>query len=197
MSRDGTGDRLDVERVTVLFCRHCEDSLMVVEELWIGSARWSETKGGGTISWRGLFWWPLPDAKLGTDVPEAIRGAYSEAATALAAGCLRAAAVMARRTLEAICADQGFAEKTLAASLTALAGSGKLVASMADWAKEVRLVGNKGAHFDPLDVVTTEDVRQLLSFLAELLKFTYELPAELKRRRGEVPYAVVGNHSNG
>jgi hypothetical protein len=94
---------------------------------------------------------------------------------------------MARRTLEAICAEQGISERTLSQSVAALVASGKLVPSLADWAKEVRLVGNKGAHFDPLEDVATEDVTQLLSFLVELLKFTYELPAELKRRRESVP----------
>lgn len=94
---------------------------------------------------------------------------------------------MARRTLEAMCAEQGISEKTLAQSVSALVAIGKLVPSLGDWAKEVRLVGNKSAHFDPFEDVAAEDVAQLLSFLIELLKFTYELPAELKRRRESAP----------
>jgi hypothetical protein len=40
-----------------------------------------------------------------------------------------------------------------------------------------------GAHFDPIETVSKEDAQQLLSFVRELLRFLYELPAELARRR--------------
>jgi Domain of unknown function (DUF4145) len=58
---------------------------------------------------------------------------------------------MARRTLEAIAAEKGEVKGVLAERLKNLAASGVLVPRLADWAKEVRLVGNAGVHFDPMD----------------------------------------------
>ena len=91
---------------------------------------------------------------------------------------------MARRTLEAITVDKGETTGILADRLKNLAAKGALVQTLADWAKEVRLVGNLGAHFDPIKNVSKDDAEQLVTFVRELLKYLYELPAELKRRRG-------------
>lgn len=90
---------------------------------------------------------------------------------------------MARRTLEAVTVDKGASGKTLFERLNNMAASGVLPPTLADWAKEVRLVGNTGAHFDPITTVSKEDSAQLISFVRELLKYLYELPAELARRR--------------
>jgi hypothetical protein len=176
-----------VEQVSVLLCRHCDESVIVLEELWVGEQRWSAASRGGPLAWRGFFWWPLPASKLTTDAPDSIKDSFAEAGRCLAAGCPRASAVMARRTLEAICADQGVSERTLSDSLAVLSKSGKLIAALADWSREVRLVGNKGAHYDALENVASTDVAQLLSFLTELCKYFYEMPAELKRRRESSP----------
>lgn len=90
---------------------------------------------------------------------------------------------MARRTPEAICVEQGAENGSLSERLSALAASGRLQSTLADWAKEVRLIGNRGAHFDAIDDVNRPDAQQLISFLRELLRYLYELPAELRRRR--------------
>jgi hypothetical protein len=93
---------------------------------------------------------------------------------------------MARRALEAVAVDQGQTSGSLYERLAALASAGILLPTLADWATEVRLIGNAGAHFDPLETVTRHDAEQLLSFLQELLRYLYEMPAELARRRGSV-----------
>lgn len=90
---------------------------------------------------------------------------------------------MARRTLEAVAADKGEPKGTLAQRLDALTSKGILHPHLSDWAKEVRLIGNIGAHFDPIREVSVEDARQLFSFARELLRYLYELLAELARRR--------------
>jgi hypothetical protein len=91
---------------------------------------------------------------------------------------------MARRTLEAITAKEGETSGVLAERLKNLATKGVLQPTLAAWAKEVRLVGNAGAHFDPINTVSSQDAKELVSFVRELLRYLYELPAELARRKG-------------
>jgi len=90
---------------------------------------------------------------------------------------------MARRTLEAITVDKGETQGVLADRLKNLAAKGVLQPTLADWAKEVRLVVNVGAHFDPIKQISKEDAQQLISFIRELLRYLYEMPADLARRR--------------
>jgi hypothetical protein len=94
---------------------------------------------------------------------------------------------MARRCLEAITVDQGENAGTLKNRLERLATRNVLHPSLVEWSNELRLVGNVGAHFDPISDVSQEDARQLLNFLRELLKYLYELPAALTRRRNASP----------
>lgn len=90
---------------------------------------------------------------------------------------------MARRTVEAITMDKGETNGTLAERLVRLRDRGILQPALAEWATEVRLIGNIGAHFDPIQSVSLDDSRELLAFVRELLRYLYELPAELSRRR--------------
>lgn len=171
------------ERSTVLICRHCNQGIAVLEEQWTGEYKSAESKGGGAVTWRGFHWWPLVGSSLHPSVPLPIASAFQEAVQALSANCPRAAAVMARRTLEAITRDKGETTGTLAQQLNNLATKGLLHPTLADWSKEVRLLGNVGAHFDPINDVSTGDSRQLNDFILELVKFLYVLPFELSARR--------------
>lgn len=172
-----------IDRVSSLICRHCKQGVVVIEEEWVGDSPKKKQTSGGVVSYRGIHWWPLPEVNLSTDVPGDISNVFGEAATTLAANCPRASVVMSRRTLEAITVEKGETNGTLAERLNILHSKGVLLPTLADWAKEVRLIGNKGAHFDPIQTVTLEDAKQLLSFVRELLKYLYELPAEIDRRR--------------
>lgn len=184
---DGRQVPTHYEQVTALLCRHCRQGVSVVEEeLHDGKSR---LEGGrtGVISWRGVHWWPLPGAVTHPAVPPAIASAFGEALLTHSANCPRACAVMARRTLEAITDDKGETAGTLAKRLDALAQAGLLHPTLTDWAKEIRLIGNAGAHFDPIADVSREDAAQLVKFTGELLRFLYILPSELATRRNPNP----------
>ena len=184
---DGQISNPHVEQATVLLCRHCRHGIVVVEEEYVGGVHHSQSRGG-SVTWRGIHWWPLPGAMISPDVPVRIGHAFDESVRAASAGRPRASAVMACRTLEAIADERGATDSTLAARLQSLTSTGKLHPSLTDWAKEVRLVGNRGAHFDPIEDVSPEDAKQLIGFVCELLRYVYELPAELNRRRsGQTP----------
>ena len=185
---DGTSEPVLIDRVSALHCRSCRQGIVVVEEQHTGDHSWRDGDqgrfAGGVITWRGIHWWPAPEARVSSDVPIEIADAFSEAVRAMHAKCPRAAVVMARRTLEAITVDKGETKGRLADRLRKLGSKGILIPTLAEWSREVRLVGNAGAHFDPIKSVSTSDAEALISFVQELLRYLYELPADLSRRRG-------------
>lgn len=176
-----------IDRVTSLFCMHCNHGLAVVEEQWIGDKPAREGGNSGSVTYRGVHWWPLPEANPSSDIPADIANALAEASTCFSAHCYRASVVMSRRTLEAITSDQGETSGRLVDRLSNLSSKNVLNPTLSDWAKEVRLVGNTGGHFDPMSPVSKDDAEQILSFTRELIKYLYELPAELQRRRQSSP----------
>lgn len=186
-SVDRNGDRQYdlIDRATSLICRHCKQGVIVIEEQWIGESPKNKQKAGGVISFRGIHWWPLPQAHLSSDIPLDIANVFAEAVITLSANCPRASAVMSRRTLEAITVEKGETKGSLAEKLANLGTKGILHPTLSEWAKEVRLVGNAGAHFDPIENITIDDARQLVNFIRELLKYLYELPAQLQKRRSQ------------
>jgi hypothetical protein len=184
INHDGSRTATHNERASVFICRHCNQGVAVLEEQWVGEYRSIERCGGGVVSWRGFHWWPLPNHQSHEAIPDHIKEAYNEAVASLAANCPRASAVMARRTLEAIATDKGQGAGTLAQRLEKMSAAGMLQPVLSDWAKEVRLIGNISAHFDPMNAVSIEDARQLTNFILQLLSYTYVMPAELNKVRG-------------
>jgi len=176
-----------IDRASSLICRNCKQGVVVIEEEWVGDYPKKQAKQGGTVSYRGIHWWPIPEANLSSDIPNDIAGVIAEAAGAIYANCPRASAVMSRRALEAICVDKEETKGDLKSRLETLKDKGILQPTLAEWAKEIRLIGNVGAHFDPMQTVSMEDANQLLLFVREIVKYIYELPAELARRRLRQP----------
>ena len=179
------------ERVGVLHCRNCRQRVLVVEkakygkQLFSGATNMPEIR---PVEWRGVHWWPPVRSSIHKAVPEAIGLALQEAETTLAANCYRASSIMARHALEAVVAHQGGSGKSLADGLKSLVSANKLQANLADWATEVRLVGNAGAH-NPLAPVPREDAQDLVSFMHALVEYLYVLPHDLDERRKRKPGA--------
>ncbi|NQX63746.1 DUF4145 domain-containing protein [Paenibacillus qinlingensis] len=171
------------DRVISLICRHCNQGVVVIEEEWVGDLPKHKQSSGGTVTYRGIYWWPLPESNLSQDIPSEIADIFSEGVRALFADCPRASVVMLRRTLEAITVDKGESEGTLHKRLQKLTDNGALHPSLTEWVKEVRLAGNIGAHYDPVENITVDAVKELQKFVRELLRYLYEIPADLDRRR--------------
>jgi hypothetical protein len=145
---------------------------------------------GGVITYRGIHWWPPPSsADLDESIPAGLRDSYAEAMRALGARAPHAAVVMLRRTVEGLVRDRGgdaaqqALDRNLAAALRVMADEHTLDANLADWAKEIRLTANVGAHFDPIDDVDTTEADDLARLTRQLLHYMYELPAKLRRSR--------------
>lgn len=196
IGRDGRQEHDLLDRVSSFLCSGCRQATVVVEEQWIAEhpAR-DGLKGGGQVSYRGIFWWPPPSsADLDKAIPAELRDCYAEGMRALAAQAPRAAVVMLRRAVEALVRDRGSEaaqkalEGNLGKALRVMADDHTLDGSLAEWANEIRLVGNVAAHFDPIEDVSLAEATDLAKLTRQLLHYIYELPASIQRKRNrEVP----------
>jgi hypothetical protein len=73
--------------------------------------------------------------------------------------------------------------KSLASQLKKMAEEGDLDKTVAEWASEVRIVGNAGAHPGELDPVSHDEATELLSLITAITEYLYVHPARLDRRR--------------
>jgi len=183
VSQNGPNRRTLIDQVTSLECRNCHQPVIVIEQEYVGDTPSNKKHSLGQINYRGLFWWPFQGMELSSDIPDIIQKILQEAKISYSAQCYRASAVMSRRTLEAITVDKGESEGVLAKRIKNLISKGILDKNLGDWATEIRLIGNYGAHFDPIKDVEKEDANQIILFIEELIKYAYVMPAEIARRR--------------
>jgi hypothetical protein len=183
ISADGKKSKPFFDRVTSLECRNCNQPVIVIEEEFIGDVPRREKHSGGQITWKGLFWWPFSDMNISSEIPLDISKILLEAKIAYSVQCYRASAVMSRRTLEAITVEKGEANGILAKRIENLKAKGILDKNLTDWSTEIRLIGNTGAHFDPISDVAKTDANQIILFIEELIKYVYIMPAEIAKRR--------------
>ena len=93
---------------------------------------------------------------------------------------------MCRRAIQASCIAQGAGkDKKLVAQIDELATKGLITGPLKEFAHEVRLEGNTGAHpdTDGLDEVTDKDANAIIEFTREYLHHVYVMPAKLRARR--------------
>lgn len=83
-----------------------------------------------------------------------------------------------RRTLEAICTEQGVQKGDLFNRLKKLAEDAKLPGAFVDMADYLRNLGNVGAHQGDVEV-TTSDVEAATDFTDAILEYLYVAPARL------------------
>jgi hypothetical protein len=96
-----------------------------------------------------------------------------------------AAVVMVRRTLEGVCANKGVKKMPLFKALEHLKENGLIEGRLLEWAQELRVLGNEGAHFTG-HRVSREDAQDALALAEALLDYLYvfnEQFVEFKSRR--------------
>ncbi len=141
MTSEGLHERRDTERAAVLECRGCRDRTLVIEEQLTGGVRGGRS---GTITYRGIFWWPVPgDTALGPDVPAKVGEAFSEAQRCLSAAAPNAAVAMLRTAISHVIDDKGSSaakgKGSLKDKIQQVLADGTVPASLGQWATHVRL----------------------------------------------------------
>ncbi|WP_052757287.1 DUF4145 domain-containing protein [Sphingobium chungbukense] len=128
--------------------------------------------------------WPKPAAPSAPDnLPLTVERAFLQAEKNLTmADCEEAAATMYRRALDLGLKEAFPDEKgSLDARLKRLVKDRRLPEAVGDWAHEVRVIGNDGAH--DLDGVSREDLMDARNFIDTVLKYLFTLPAQIRARK--------------
>lgn len=132
---------------------------------------------------------PRPDVAqsrrtlLPADLPESVERAFAQGERNYhSQGCEEAAAMMYRRALE-VGLKLAYLEMTgmLAARIKRLVAEHHLPAPIGEWADQVKLIGNDGAH--EVDGVSRDDLDAQRGFVDMTLRYVFTLPAQIAARR--------------
>jgi hypothetical protein len=132
--------------------------------------------------------YPEDGSQVRFALPAIVGTSYDSARGCQAARQWIPAAVMAGRTLEAICHDQLGTKTMMAAGLKQLRDQGKINEELWQWSEELRFLRNVGAH-PSTEHITREDVEDAINLLQAILETLYHLRpmfAAMKARRAKV-----------
>lgn len=123
-----------------------------------------------------------------SDLPPAVLSAFQEAVKCHAAGCYRAAAVMVRRTLEEVCAEQGARGTNLYERVEDLGRKVTLPKGFLEGLHDLRMLGNDAVHlelkdFDRVDSDEAEDAIMITKILLQPLYQFGSIMARLAERK--------------
>jgi uncharacterized protein DUF4145 len=118
-----------------------------------------------------------------TDVPARVIKAFDEALTCTANECYIAAAMLIRKTLEAVCEDRGAAGGNLKERILDLQKKVTLPKELFAAMDHLRLLGNDAAHIEAKDYdnVGQDEVAAGIELSKEIIKATYQYKGLLGR----------------
>lgn len=164
-------------RLALLQCRGCYSAALIQQE-------YPSRKNDLGLS-EPVRLWPEARAPLSEAVPQGIRLDYQEAVRCIDNRAFKAAAVMVGRTLESVCADHEKLKSNLMSSLEAMRSANVIDDRLYQWADELRLLRNLGAHHSAV-AITRQDAYDALALCEALLDYVYVLGArfaEFQNRR--------------
>lgn len=117
-------------------------------------------------------------------VPDPILEDYKEGVVCLANDCYKSAVSMFRRALQAALINKG-ADKKLDL-IVQIKNMEKLTDELKDWAHNVRIFGNWGAHpqDDQLKDVDKKTAEEAKNFIEEFFNYVYVMPFRVAKARG-------------
>jgi hypothetical protein len=120
-------------------------------------------------------------AKAPDHWPSQVGNAWEQAHKSLGTESWDAAAAMAGRALQAVTRGHFKAKPaTLEKEIEELGSKGILPRPMVEWAHEIRLLRNIGAHPDPVEEsVSAADAKDIVKFLDYFLIYVFNLPKEI------------------
>jgi len=127
--------------------------------------------------------YPRRQIRVEDGIPEGdIANDLIEAQKCYDIGAARASAAMCRRSLQAAALHLGASsEKRLQLQIDDL----DITKDLKDWAHQVRIIGNAGAHpeKDGLENVTLDDALEAIHFAEEFFNYVFVMPERVRRRQ--------------
>jgi hypothetical protein len=142
----------------------------------------------GTVYYIGtklMDQYPKKIPKLHESIPSDVADDYVEAIKCFDVGAWKASSVMCRRSLQESVIEKGAKKDKLIDQIDELCDQEIITKDIKDWAQEIRLTGNIGAHPDKdgLEDVTEDDAKELINFMEEYLNYVYILPSKVVAKR--------------
>lgn len=159
--------------VVLLSCNECGSALLYLREL-----EWHSPTSVKLILTKRL--WPDTGRVMSAAIPSPLREEYEQARLCFEAHAYTATAVMVRRTLEGVCADNNITERILARPLEKMHTSGLIDERLFEWTQALRVLGNEGAHFTGRQV-SREDAEDALALAEALLDYMYVLTIKFRK----------------
>jgi hypothetical protein len=138
-----------------------------------------------------------PNDTVANEVQQVAKGVAEDFAEALRCQWIKAykaCVVMCARAIQGSAIALGAKKKVLTDQIDELFSRGKITEALKDFAHEVRVTRNIGAHPDKdgLEDVTEQDAKDIVEFTREYLHHVYVMPAKLKARRPPAPNVAAG-----
>jgi hypothetical protein len=129
--------------------------------------------------------YPKRVPKIDSSIPQDAANDYVEAIKCFDVGANKASVAMCRRALQASLIQKGAGKGKLVDQIDELFDKGIITEDIKNWAHEIRLTGNVGAHPDQdgLGNVTPQDAEELIKFIEEYLNYVYIMPAKVAEKR--------------
>ncbi|HEY5122247.1 MAG TPA: DUF4145 domain-containing protein [Ignavibacteria bacterium] len=176
-------DELQNEGTAIILskCLNCENPILTEEQFQnIEEYAYTNNK---------IQLYPHSDNVALKNAPEIVINPYREAAKCYLIQAYDASVIMCRKGIEAICEDKGEIKGNLAEKLKNLKDKRVLEDTLYNWANELRLIGNDGAHSHD-QIVTQQDAKDSIDFFDALITYLYHLVDQynkLKTRRTKYP----------
>lgn len=182
-------ERLYDQQVAILECNGCRDRVVVVENEYVGG-QLGGRRVGGTVHYRGAFWWPPRGAGgLGADVSAPVAAAYDEGVRCLSAVAPNGAVAMLRTALTYRVEEQGSelakSRGDLKDKIKQMIADGGPLGALGEWADHIRLYGNAGAHPDKFGDVTLVEAKEVADLVNTMIELLYIVPANIAKRQAE------------
>lgn len=159
-------------------CKNCEYPTLYTRE-FLGFT-------GKETNWGYLYQMYPPDKReLSYILPEIVNESYAEAVKCERVNAWIATVTMAGRSLEAVCKEYDPSSKTIFTGLEKMKNDGAISQEIFEWANELRVLRNIGAHASKVEI-KKEDATETLDFLQAILEIIYHLRPkfnEMKNRR--------------
>ena len=124
-----------------------------------------------------------PNETLDPSISKDVAEDFREAIRCHWVKAFRACVVMCRRAIQTSAIALMAHGRTLVEQIDDLATKGTITAPLKEFAHEIRLIGNVGAHSDGMDDVKETDAEDIMAFTRQYLDHVYVMTAKLKARR--------------